>query len=366
MMFKRIGAWSLALAALAPSLARAGYEQLDSFYVNAGVAGIQLQNKDLTDYYGSSYSPSITETYDLAFGWQFRQPFAIEFGMAYGPFRSVSGNYLLGGDTITDSRDEYSYSFYVMPALRVMSPGLGRLPLLHTFGVKLGGSSMYGTETFTDQTTGDVRTQTNTGTGDYFAVVYRAEQMLGRSLSLGLELGYASNVFNEVDYSDASFSGTGGDPLDYGWNGVNTNANGSNEQADFSGPYIKFMVGGWFLPAFRHDEPGHYDTSDAETQVVPRRPPTMQPQPGPDQAPLEAGSFTSPDGSRLVKVLDGGDAFLYDTASPPSFTPVFLAHRVARVKYSDTSQGQALQVALVLANGSTLHFDSSGQPIRFR
>ncbi|HXC65154.1 MAG TPA: hypothetical protein VNZ67_12400, partial [bacterium] len=133
-----------------------------------------------------------------------------------------------------------------------------------------------------------------------------------------------------------------------------------------SGPYVKFMIGGWFLPPFLRAEPGRFDTSDAETQVVPRRPAAMAPQPGPDQAPLAAGSFSSPDGSRLVKVLEGGDAFLYDTATPPSFSPVFLAHRVARVKYSDTSQGQALQVALVLANGSTLHFDSSGQPIRFR
>ena len=364
MRFKRLGVLALAAAVLAPSLARAGYEQLDSFYVNAGVAGIELQNSDLNAYYGgSSFSPSITECYDFAFGWQFRQPFAIEFGMTYGPFRSVSGAYLLGGDTITDRRDEYSYSFYVMPALRLTGPGLGSLPLLHTFGVKLGGSSMYGTETFTDQTTGDVRTQTNTGTGDYFAVVYRAEQMLGRSLSLGLELGYASNVFNEVDFSDGSYNGFTGDPLDYGWNGVNINADGSDEKADFSGPYIKFMIGGWFLPPFLRGGAGHYDTSDPDTQVVPQRPSTMQPRPGPDQAPLNGGSFSSADGSRLVKILDGGDAFLYDTANPPSFTPVFLAHKVAKVRFSD---GQPLQVQLVLANGSTLHFDSSGQPIRFR
>ena len=120
----------------------------------------------------------------------------------------ANANYLLGTDTITDRRDEYSYSFYVMPALRLISPGIGRLPLLHTFGVKLGGASMYGTEETFKQTRspGDTRTQTNTATGDYFAVVYRAEQMLGRSLSIGLELGYASNVFNEVDFSDGSFS----------------------------------------------------------------------------------------------------------------------------------------------------------------
>ncbi|HXB97335.1 MAG TPA: hypothetical protein VNZ54_04730 [bacterium] len=381
MNIKRLAALLLAAAAACtPALARADYEQLDSFYFNAGVAGIQLQNNDLNTYYGSnSFSPSVTETFDFAFGWQFRQPFAIEFGASVGPFRSVSGTYgmtNLNGpqtDTITDARDENSYTFYVMPALRLISPGLGRLPILHTFGLKLGGASLYGTETFTDQTTGDVRTQTNSATGDYFAVVYRAEQMLGRSLSIGVELGYASNVFNEVDYSDGSFSagnndpaGINNEPLDFGWTGVNTNANGSNEQVDFSGPFVKVMLGGWFLPSFRRMDPGQFDTSDPDTQVVPRRPRAMQPAPEASQAPLDGGSFASPDGSRLVKILSGGDAFLYDTATPPGFTPVFLAHQVTRVRFSNTDQGQPLQIQLNLSDGSTLHFDSTGQPIRFR
>jgi hypothetical protein len=381
MTFKRWAIMAVLAAALTPAPARAEYELLDSFYFNGGVAAIQVQNGDLNDYYGSnSFSPGITEAYDFAFGWQFSQPFAIEFGTTIGPFRSVSGTYGMTNnngpqtDTIVDNRDEYSYSFYVMPALRLISPGIGRLPLLHTFGVKLGGASLYGTESFTDLTTGDTRTQTNTATGDYFAVVYRAEQMLGRSFSIGLELGYASNVFNEVDFSDGSFSqgnndpgiGTFNEPLDFGWTGVNTNANASNQHVDFSGPFVKVMLCGWFLPAFRNIQPGHFDTSDPDTQVIPHRPADIRPAPEPSQAPLEGGSFSSPDGSRLVKVLSGGDAFLYDTATPPSFTPVFLAHNVARVRFSNTDQGQPLQVQLNLADGSTLHFDASGQPIRFR
>ena len=57
------------------------------------MAAIQLQNSDLNDYYGGAAAfrrPSVTESYDLAFGWQFSQPFAIEFGTAIGPFRSSS------------------------------------------------------------------------------------------------------------------------------------------------------------------------------------------------------------------------------------------------------------------------------------
>jgi hypothetical protein len=378
MRIHRLAVAAILAAAFTPGLARAEYELLDSFYVNGGVAAIQLQNSDLNTYYGTnSFGPSIAEAYDIAFGWQFRQPFAIEFGGTFGPFRSSSSTYLMPNsnvpfqnDTITDSRDESTYSFYVMPALRLISPGLGSMPMLHTLGVKLGGASMVGTENFTDQTTGDTRSQTNSATGDYFAVVYRAEQMLGRSLSLGLEFGYASNVFNEVDFSDGTFyQGSGApassnEPLDFGWNGVNTNADGSNEHADFSGPFVKVMLGGWFLPAFRRLRTGQFDTSDPDTQVIPHRPGDLRP--APSQAALASGSFSSPDGSRLVKVLDGGDAFLYDTATPPAFSPVFLAHNVTRVRFSSPDQGQDLQVQLSLADGSTLHFDATGQPIRFR
>jgi len=283
MILRRCMPLALALLCLAPAPAAWGYEQLDSFYGIVGVAGLRMQNQDLNQYYGGdAFAPGMNLVYDLAFGWQFSQPFAVECGFTVGPYRYASGSNLwyngntLSWDEVTSTRDEYTYTFYVMPALRLTGPGLGGKPMLHTLGLKLGGSSLYGTETFNDLDTGATRTQTNTGTGDYYAVVYRLEQMVNHNLSLGLEIGYASNVFNEVDYSNGSYRGTTGgtyfEPLDFGWNGANTSADGSTERADYSGPYVKMTVAGWFMPAYRRQRPKVSDPFDPGDQVVPTSP----------------------------------------------------------------------------------------------
>lgn len=47
-------------------------------------------------------------------------------------------------------------------------------------------------------------------------------------------------------------------------------------------------------------------------------------------------NYTSPDGSRIVKVVaETQDAFLYDAANPPSFNPVYLASGVTDVMFSN-------------------------------
>jgi len=72
---------------------------------------------------------------------------------------------------------------------------------------------------------------------------------------------------------------------------------------------------------------------------------------------------TSPDGTRTVKVLAGSDdAFLYDTANPPSFDPIYLASGVQRVEFSDPSNGRTLEIALKLDDGSFDLFDGDGHP----
>lgn len=72
-------------------------------------------------------------------------------------------------------------------------------------------------------------------------------------------------------------------------------------------------------------------------------------------------SFTSPDGTRTVELTQGsGDAFLYDTAQPPSFDPVYLASGVQSVSFSDTSNGRPMQIMLTLSDGSYDMFDSQG------
>jgi len=71
--------------------------------------------------------------------------------------------------------------------------------------------------------------------------------------------------------------------------------------------------------------------------------------------------YTSPDGTRQVKVMgDSQDAFLYDTANPPSFDPVYLASKVTQVQFSNPNNGRPLEVVLTLSDGSFDMFDGQG------
>ncbi|GEM_PF-1407447 len=70
-------------------------------------------------------------------------------------------------------------------------------------------------------------------------------------------------------------------------------------------------------------------------------------------------SYYSNDGSRQVKLV-GGDAFLYDVSGQNSFKPVFLGSNVTSVKFSNTSNGQPLQVMLMYGDGSFGVFDAQG------
>jgi hypothetical protein len=80
-----------------------------------------------------------------------------------------------------------------------------------------------------------------------------------------------------------------------------------------------------------------------------------------------AGSVSSPDGTRRVKMVsDGsGDAFLYDTTDPPAFSPVYLGSGVQSVRFSDTSQGQPLEIQLTKTDGSVSLVDKFGHSISF-
>jgi hypothetical protein len=80
-------------------------------------------------------------------------------------------------------------------------------------------------------------------------------------------------------------------------------------------------------------------------------------------APSDANEhdYTSPDGSRLVKLFaDSQDAFLYDTAVPPDFQPVYLASGVKSVNFSNLNNGRPLEILLILNDSSFDMFDSYG------
>ncbi len=71
--------------------------------------------------------------------------------------------------------------------------------------------------------------------------------------------------------------------------------------------------------------------------------------------------YNSPDSKRMVKVVPGdGDAFLYDTANPQAFEPVYLASGVQSVQYSNLDNGRPLEIMLKLNDGSYDLFDAEG------
>ena len=134
------------------------------------------------------------------------------------------------------------------------------------------------------------------------------------------------------------------------------------------------MLGGWFLPAVPAPETQGSTTPATLTPQVkfssrPSR--AVQPAPEASQAPLESGSCSA----ARMRLADGqGRGWrgrLPFTTRPrprPSFSPRLpWPTGWRRVRFSDTDQGQPLQVQLNLANGATLHFDRlQGQAIRFR
>lgn len=74
-------------------------------------------------------------------------------------------------------------------------------------------------------------------------------------------------------------------------------------------------------------------------------------------------AYNSPDGRRTVKIAQSdGDAFLYDTANPPSFDPIYMASGVQSVQYSDVNNGRPLEIILKLSDGSFDMFDAQGNP----
>ncbi len=98
------------------------------------------------------------------------------------------------------------------------------------------------------------------------------------------------------------------------------------------------------------DDGAYVPCNSAEDQVVVTSPLNPNPQ-----------IYTSPDATRWVKVSgDSQDAFLFDTANPPTFDPVYLASGVQSVMFSDPSNGRPLEIVLRLNDGSFDMFDSYG------
>ncbi len=99
-----------------------------------------------------------------------------------------------------------------------------------------------------------------------------------------------------------------------------------------------------------YDDDSYIPANSADDQVVVT---------GPEQSSDLV--YNSPDGKRTVKVVQSdGDAFLYDTADPQAFDPVYMASGVQSVQYSDVNNGRPLEIILKLNDGSYDMFDAQG------
>jgi hypothetical protein len=112
----------------------------------------------------------------------------------------------------------------------------------------------------------------------------------------------------------------------------------------------------------------YYSYDDAQGGAVLKPDPTQPIDPPPQQPAQPADqlqTYYSKDGTRMVQITgQNKDAYLYDTATPPSFEAVWLGSGVTEVRFqysSDASGTETLKELLVLKdNGSWDLFDGNG------
>lgn len=83
----------------------------------------------------------------------------------------------------------------------------------------------------------------------------------------------------------------------------------------------------------------------------------------PPTSSVKSADYFSNDSTREVRVLEGGDAFLYDISGNNAFKPIYLGSNVTDVKFSKSQNGGSSQILLMLKDGSFSTFDSNGNPV---
>lgn len=203
----------LSLSALACSAEP--FEQ--SFYVRTGLGGRQIS--------GGGFKNENPDRWifcpEISMGYQSPTPFGMELGLSTGIFNNNSTVNLPG-----------LYSLSVMPTLRLPMAGLFGRNCFHTLGLQIGES--YFTESVEKQGSYYSSVDYYQAQTVIYGLCYRVEQMFGRRVSLGLDLGYQWAVYHPADYS--------GRPA--------MNPDGSQRSLDFSGPSIKLSLAFWMRRPF--------------------------------------------------------------------------------------------------------------------
>lgn len=158
---------------------------------------------------------------EISLGYQSPTPLGVELALSLSNFDNSSTVGLASADTLS-----------IIPTLRIPMNGLFGRNCFHTVGLQIG-------ESYISQSVGNYggyyssydyyQAQTVT-----YGLSYRVEQMLGKRVSLGLDLGYQWAVYHPTDYA--------GRPM--------TNLDGSPRSLDYSGPSIKLSLAFWMKRPF--------------------------------------------------------------------------------------------------------------------
>jgi len=111
-----------------------------------------------------------------------------------------------------------------------------------------------------------------------------------------------------------------------------------------------------------------YADADGEVALSPdQTPPTDQPpadaSPEPPVDPI-AKVLYSLDGSRAVQITrDNADAYLYDTADPPAFNPVWLGSGVTEVLFNPNDQRPLVQILIKMGDDKFDVVDKNGNSL---
>ncbi len=117
---------------------------------------------------------------------------------------------------------------------------------------------------------------------------------------------------------------------------------------------------GEYVPANSGETQGSTGNMPAQNQNSNDNAP-VQGQVSADNTATQIQTFSSKDGSRMVK-LAGNDAFLYDNTKKPAQAK-YLASGVADVRFSNSDNGKPMQIMLGLSDGSFELFDEDGNAV---
>jgi tetratricopeptide (TPR) repeat protein len=186
------------------------FNQVDSDHL---FLGNDLVGGYITSNENSAGGPVDTLDLDIALGYQDPSGLGVEVGFSPMPLESV----------------------YVMPLVRLASPGLGSRPVVHTLGAQFGWATITGNSNYYYYYPNNGNSLNSDIQMNTYAVVYRVEEMLNARLSLGLELAY------HFVWADANY--THYDSNTFTYTTYQTTFN-------YSGPSISLTLAAWPMAPF--------------------------------------------------------------------------------------------------------------------